>query len=94
MINHAQHLTYLLAAASNQKTKLLEGNELLFKSLTLKPKFKTIYFNITASFMNGPVTGTDVFIPMDMIIGGQTRLGFGWNMLMVCSQRVLNMMST
>jgi alkylation response protein AidB-like acyl-CoA dehydrogenase len=33
--------------------------------------------------MNGPVTGTDVFIPMDMIIGGQTRLGFGWNMLMV-----------
>jgi acyl-CoA dehydrogenase len=38
--------------------------------------------------MNGPVTGTDVFIPMDMIIGGQTRLGFGWNMLMVCSTRV------
>lgn len=36
-----------------------------------------------ASFMNGPVTGSDVFIPMDMIIGGQTRLGFGWNMLMV-----------
>jgi acyl-CoA dehydrogenase len=39
---------------------------------------------LQASFMNGPVTGTDVFIPMEMIIGGQTRLGFGWNMLMDC----------
>lgn len=36
-----------------------------------------------ASFMNGPVTGSDVFIPMEKIIGGQMRLGFGWNMLMV-----------
>lgn len=35
-------------------------------------------------FMNGPVTGTDVFIPMDKIIGGQTRVGYGWNMLMDC----------
>ncbi|KAJ0400481.1 hypothetical protein ATCC90586_003953 [Pythium insidiosum] len=35
-------------------------------------------------FMNGPVTGEDVFIPMEKIIGGQTRVGYGWNMLMDC----------
>ena len=39
---------------------------------------------LVASFMNGTVTGKDVFIPMDKIIGGQTRCGFGWNMLMDC----------
>lgn len=32
----------------------------------------------------GPVTGKDVFIPMKSIIGGQSRCGFGWNMLMDC----------
>lgn len=39
---------------------------------------------LVASFMNGTVTGENVFIPMDKIIGGQTRCGFGWNMLMDC----------
>ena len=39
---------------------------------------------LAASFMNGPVQGKDVFIPMTAIIGGQTRCGFGWNMLMDC----------
>lgn len=39
---------------------------------------------LVASFMNGPVTGKDVFIPMKSIIGGQARCGFGWNMLMDC----------
>lgn len=29
---------------------------------------------LIASFMNGTVTGKDVFIPMDKIIGGQVRL--------------------
>ncbi len=33
-------------------------------------------------FMNGPNRGKDVFIPMDMIIGGQARMGQGWKMLM------------
>src|SRR3989440_3656518 len=33
-------------------------------------------------FQNGPNWGRDVFIPMDYIIGGQTRLGQGWKMLM------------
>lgn len=35
-------------------------------------------------FMNGPNSGTDVFIPMDYIIGGQERIGQGWRMLMEC----------
>jgi alkylation response protein AidB-like acyl-CoA dehydrogenase len=39
---------------------------------------------LVASFMNGTVTGKDVFIPMEKIIGGQNRCGFGWNMLMDC----------
>lgn len=39
---------------------------------------------LSVPFMNGPVTGEDVFIPMDKIIGGQTRVGYGWNMLMDC----------
>lgn len=34
------------------------------------------------SFMNGPVEGEDVFVPLDHIIGGQERAGEGWKMLM------------
>jgi len=33
------------------------------------------------AFPNGPNTGTDVFVPMDWIIGGQERIGQGWRML-------------
>jgi acyl-CoA dehydrogenase len=39
---------------------------------------------LTAAFMNGTVEGEDVFIPMSDLLGGQTRAGFGWNMLMDC----------
>ncbi|CAM9656701.1 unnamed protein product [Ascophyllum nodosum] len=38
----------------------------------------------SASFMNGTVEGEEVFIPLDQIIGGRERAGFGWNMLMDC----------
>ena len=34
--------------------------------------------------MNGPNQGTDVFVPMDWIIGGQQQVGQGWKMLMDC----------
>ncbi|MBK8742371.1 MAG: acyl-CoA dehydrogenase [Betaproteobacteria bacterium] len=37
-----------------------------------------------AEFQNGPNWGTDVFIPMDFIIGGQAMIGEGWKMLMNC----------
>lgn len=39
---------------------------------------------LMASFMNGTVEGENVFIPMKCLLGGQTRAGFGWNMLMDC----------
>lgn len=32
-------------------------------------------------FMNGPNRGTDVFIPLDNIIGGREGIGMGWTML-------------
>ncbi len=36
------------------------------------------------AFMNGPIRGKDVFIPMDWIIGGPEKAGEGWRMLMEC----------
>jgi len=39
---------------------------------------------MTATFMNGPNWGKDVFIPMEYIIGGEAQLGQGWKMLMNC----------
>ncbi|KAG5175311.1 acyl-CoA dehydrogenase [Tribonema minus] len=39
---------------------------------------------LASAFMNGTVEGENVFIPLDQIIGGQARAGFGWNMLMDC----------
>ena len=35
-------------------------------------------------FMNGPTFGTDVFAPLEFIIGGPTMAGKGWRMLMDC----------
>jgi acyl-CoA dehydrogenase len=37
-----------------------------------------------AAFPNGPNWGTDVFIPMDWVIGGDKMVGQGWRMLMEC----------
>jgi acyl-CoA dehydrogenase len=34
------------------------------------------------TFQNGPNRGKDVFIPMDLVIGGAERVGQGWKMLM------------
>jgi acyl-CoA dehydrogenase len=42
------------------------------------------HFPLNAAFMNGPNSGTDVFIPMEWVIGGQARVGQGWRMLMEC----------
>ncbi|EDY87311.1 acyl-coenzyme A dehydrogenase [gamma proteobacterium HTCC5015] len=36
------------------------------------------------AFMNGPINGTDVFIPVDWIIGGAEKAGGGWRMLVEC----------
>ena len=37
-----------------------------------------------APFQNGPVQGTNMFIPLEYIIGGRERIGQGWRMLMEC----------
>ena len=39
---------------------------------------------LNAVFQNGPTSGTDVFMPLDWIIGGQEYAGKGWMMLMNC----------
>jgi len=36
---------------------------------------------INIAFQNGPNSGSDVFIPMSWIIGGQAMIGKGWGML-------------
>lgn len=36
------------------------------------------------AFMNGPIFGEDVFIPVDWIIGGREQAGKGWRMLVEC----------
>ncbi|MEN8721181.1 MAG: acyl-CoA dehydrogenase, partial [Oceanococcaceae bacterium] len=35
-------------------------------------------------FMNGPINGKDVFVPLDFIIGGKDKAGGGWRMLVEC----------
>ena len=39
---------------------------------------------IGSPFMNGTITGEDVFIPLDYIIGGVDQAGQGWKMLTDC----------
>lgn len=36
------------------------------------------------AFMNGPIIGKNVFIPLSFVIGGEKMLGQGWRMLMEC----------
>ncbi|HEV2111745.1 MAG TPA: acyl-CoA dehydrogenase, partial [Gammaproteobacteria bacterium] len=36
------------------------------------------------AFMNGPLYGQDVFIPLEWVIGGPEMAGKGWRMLMEC----------
>jgi acyl-CoA dehydrogenase len=42
------------------------------------------HFPSRQAFMNGPVRGRDVFIPMEFLIGGTDYAGQGWRMLMEC----------
>ncbi|BBI99119.1 acyl-CoA dehydrogenase [Ferrigenium kumadai] len=42
------------------------------------------HFPLNSAFLNGPTQGRDVFIPMEYIIGGTSRVGQGWRMLMEC----------
>ena len=42
------------------------------------------HFPLNIPFHNGPVRGTDVFVPLEFVIGGQPMVGEGWRMLMEC----------
>ncbi|WP_079434170.1 acyl-CoA dehydrogenase [Zoogloea sp. LCSB751] len=42
------------------------------------------HFPLNAVWMNGPIRGHDVFMPLDFIIGGPQMAGQGWRMLMEC----------
>ncbi len=42
------------------------------------------HFPMNQAFLNGPIRGKDVFIPLDSIIGGVDYIGRGWSMLMEC----------
>ena len=42
------------------------------------------HFPARQAFMNGPVRGKDMFVPMDFLIGGTDYAGQGWRMLMEC----------
>ncbi len=42
------------------------------------------HWPLNAAWMNGPVRGQDVFMPLDFVIGGPARIGQGWRMLMEC----------
>src|SRR5574340_1411208 len=39
---------------------------------------------LDAVWMNGPIRGENVFMPLDFIIGGPAMAGQGWRMLMEC----------
>ena len=42
------------------------------------------HFPVGTPFHNGPIQGSDVFIPLSYIIGGQEMVGQGWRMLVEC----------
>ncbi|MDO6712086.1 acyl-CoA dehydrogenase FadE [Aliiglaciecola sp. 2_MG-2023] len=42
------------------------------------------HFPLNIPFQNGPLKGTDIFVPLDYIIGGAEMAGQGWRMLVEC----------
>ena len=42
------------------------------------------HFPLNCTFMNGPLHGKDVFLPLSQLIGGEEYVGHGWRMLVEC----------
>lgn len=42
------------------------------------------HFPLNSAFLNGPTQGSEVFVPLDYVIGGVACVGQGWRMLMEC----------
>lgn len=70
--------------------KLLGDSEDLGITLALIPRetrgleIGRRHFPLNVPFQNGPVRGTDVFIPLSQLIGGPDMAGQGWRMLVEC----------
>ncbi|MDQ3581950.1 MAG: acyl-CoA dehydrogenase [Pseudomonadota bacterium] len=68
--------------------RLLGGEDYLGITLALIPtghpgvRIGRRHYPLKQAFQNGPTSGTEVFIPMDMVIGGRAQIGQGWRMLM------------
>jgi acyl-CoA dehydrogenase len=79
-----------LAFKLHDPDRLLGGEASLGITLALIPtdtpgvQIGRRHFPLNSAFLNGPTQGRDVFIPMDYIIGGTSRVGQGWRMLMEC----------
>ena len=77
-----------LAFKLHDPERLLGGEESLGITLALIPTdtpgidIGRRHLPLGGAFQNGPNSGTDVFVPMDWIVGGQEGIGQGWRMLM------------
>lgn len=79
-----------LAFKLHDPQRLLGGEEQLGITCALIPadhpgvRIGKRHYPMGLAFMNGPVEGDEVFIPLDWIIGGQRMAGKGWRMLVEC----------
>lgn len=79
-----------LAVKVYDPDRLLGGDEIVGVSCVMVPRQLSgvnagaRHLPMNTVFMNGPTWGTDVFIPMSQVIGGQDMLGKGWTMLLEC----------
>jgi acyl-CoA dehydrogenase len=77
-----------LAFKLSDPNKLLTtGKEGITVVLLEKENYKGIEIGnrhnpLNIGFMNGTIRGTDIFVPMSCVIGGEDKCGLGWNMLM------------
>ena len=70
--------------------RLLSEKEDIGISLALIPRTSAgldigrRHLPMNVPFQNGPISATDMFVPLDCLIGGQTYAGQGWRMLVEC----------
>lgn len=76
-----------LAFKLSDPDRLLGGDEDLGITVALIPsntpgvEIGRRHYPAMQAFPNGPTSGTDVFVPIDWVIGGAARVGQGWKML-------------
>jgi len=79
-----------LAVKVKDPNKLLGGNAELGITVLLVPhnlpgiEIGARHYPLNQAFLNGPIRGQNVFVPLDYIVGGKAMIGKGWSMLMEC----------